>query len=53
MNSLLSDASQAWDQVLQSSLQNLFAGQAQVMVNTDDINEVQEHLKVLMHDIKR
>ncbi|XP_028390958.1 mediator of RNA polymerase II transcription subunit 24-like [Dendronephthya gigantea] len=46
-------ASMAWDHLLQSSLQNLSARQAQVLVNTDETNEVQEHLKVLVHDIKR
>lgn len=43
----------AWDQILQTSLQNLSAKQSQVLVNMDEMNEVQEHLKVLVHDIKR
>ncbi|CAB3979830.1 Hypothetical predicted protein [Paramuricea clavata] len=43
----------AWDQILQTSLQNLSARQAQVLVNMEEMNEVQEHLKVLVHDIKR
>ena len=47
------DASMAWDKILQSSLQNLSAKQSQVLVNMEEMNEVQEHLKVLVHDIKR
>ena len=50
---LIADASMAWDQILQTSLQNLSARQAQVLVNMEEMNEVQEHLKVLVHDIKR
>lgn len=43
----------AWDQILQTSLQNLSVKQTQVLVNCDVMNEVREHLKDLVHDIKR
>jgi hypothetical protein len=47
------DASMAWDQILQTSLQTLSARQTQVLVTMEEMNEVREHLRVLVHDIKR